>query len=162
MGKSRRPALVVVAYGCNRGDCPSQIERALLSVRREVFVRGVSKPVVSEPYGVKNQPPFLNGVLFGYTRLAPFALLRFLKAVEREVGRKPRCRWCEREIDLDLIYYDDLVLEFEELKVPHPDRLNRPFVLGPLAELLPTFVDPLVRKTVRQLYGELKEKGKAL
>jgi 7,8-dihydro-6-hydroxymethylpterin-pyrophosphokinase len=71
--------------------------------------------------------------------------------VEKELGRRERCRWCEREIDLDIIYYDSLRVDFEDLKIPHPDRLNRTFVLQPLAEIEPTFVDFSAKKTAKEL-----------
>ena len=144
MKRLRVPVKVVIAYGCNVGDCPKQIATALEELSKEVKILKLSKPFKSEPYGVKNQPPFLNGVLIGYTKLPPMELLRFLKAVERKVGRKERCRWCEREIDLDIVYYGNLKIRFEELTIPHADRLNRDFVLKPLREIEPTFVDPVV------------------
>jgi len=127
------------------------MERALELLGEAVVIRGVSSFVRSKPYGVGGQPDFLNGVAYGYTSLKPYGLLRFLKSVERRLGRRERCRWCEREIDLDLIYYDGLKLSFDDLKVPHYDRLNRWFVIKPLAEILPTFVDPVVGKTAREL-----------
>ncbi len=163
MVRLKRPVWVVVAFGCNVGDCKGQIEKALKEVSGRVKILLLSDVMVSEPYGVENQPPFLNGVFFGYTFLRPFELLSFLKEVEKKVGRKPRCRWCEREIDLDIIYYGNLELRFEELKVPHPDRLNRDFVLKPLAEIVPTLIDPLVGRSVKQLWEGLKrrtERGK--
>ena len=140
----KRPIWVVVAFGCNVGDCQKQIDLALELLRKKIHLKRVSPIYKSKPYGVENQPDFLNGVIFGYTRLKPFDLLRFLKWVEREVGRKPRCRWCEREIDLDVVYYGDLKVHFEELKIPHPDRVNRDFVLKPLDWILPNFEDPLL------------------
>jgi len=142
---------VVIAFGCNVGDCPNRIGSAIKLLSQKVLVKKVSPIVISEPYGVKNQPPFHNGVLIGFTRLTPYGLLRFLKQVEKELGRRERCRWCEREIDLDIIYYDSLRVDFEDLKIPHPDRLNRTFVLQPLAEIEPTFVDFSAKKTAKEL-----------
>jgi len=142
---------VVIAFGCNVGDCKAQIDRALKLLSQRVAVKKVSTPVVSKPYGVENQPEFVNGVLYGFTKLKPYSLLRFLKEVEKKVGRVERCRWCEREIDLDIIYYENLEISFEDLKIPHYDRLNRSFVLKPLAEILPAFEDPKTGKTAREL-----------
>ena len=142
--KLKKPVWVVIAFGCNVGDCQKQIALALELVKREIHLKRVSPIYKSKPYGVENQPDFLNGVFFGYTHLKPFDLLRFLKWVEKKVGRKPRCRWCEREIDLDVVYYGTLEVHFEELKIPHPDRVNRDFVLKPLDWITPNFEDPLL------------------
>jgi len=157
MKKLKRPVEVIIAFGCNVGNCKKQIYLALELLKEEIAVKRVSSLFHSKPYGVENQPNFLNGVLVGYTRLKPFDLLRFLKGVEKKVGRKPRCRWCEREIDLDLVYYGDLKLHFEELKVPHPDRVNRDFVLIPLDEVLPAFLDPFLDKTAKMLLKKLNQ-----
>jgi len=156
MKRLKIPQRVVVAFGCNIGNCKRQIETALRELEREVKLLKVSNIMLSEPYGVKEQPPFHNGVLVGYTKLPPLELLRFLKSVERKVGRKKRCRWCEREIDLDIVYYGNLTFKSEELTIPHPDRLNRVFVLKPLWEIEPTFIDPVVGKSAAELLKRLK------
>jgi len=146
-----KPVEVVIAFGCNIGDCEKQINLALELLKEGVIPKRVSRIVKSKPYGVENQPEFLNGVLIGYTRLTPYGLLKFLKRIEEKVGRKPRCRWCEREIDLDIVYYGDLKVHFGDLIIPHPDRLNRSFVVEPLLEIAPDFVDPLLGKPLKLL-----------
>ncbi len=153
---SRRWEKVIIAFGCNVGNCPENIEKALNLLGERVVIRKVSKIYITEPYGVKNQPPFHNGVLIGYTRLTPYRLLRFLKRIEKLVGRRERCRWCEREIDLDIVYYGCLKMSFEDLKIPHPDRLNRVFVLKPLLEIEPTFFDPFVVRGIKELLKPLE------
>jgi len=135
---------VVIAFGCNIGNCKKQIEKALNLLSEKVLIKKVSSLHISEPYGVENQPKFYNGVLVCYTKLKPYELLEFLKKIERGVGRKKRCRWCEREIDLDIVYYENLKLNREDLKIPHYDRLNRRFVIEPLLEIEPSFCDPIV------------------
>ncbi|NPA14001.1 MAG: 2-amino-4-hydroxy-6-hydroxymethyldihydropteridine diphosphokinase [Aquificae bacterium] len=149
---------VIIAFGCNVGDCPKNIKESLKRLERKVFLKKVSSIYLSQPYGVKNQPPFYNGVVLGYTNLTPYRLLEFLKTIERQVGRKPRCRWCEREIDLDIVYYGSLTIQREDLKIPHPDRLNRDFVLVPLLEVEPTFKDPIlgisIKNRVRESFKE--------
>ncbi len=150
---------VVIAFGCNLGNCQKQIAAALEECSKKINIIKVSKIHISKPYGVKNQPSFHNGVFIGFTKLPPLELLKFLKNVERKVGRKPRCRWCAREIDLDIVYYGNLKLRLKELVIPHPDRLNREFVLKPLVEIEPYFLDPEVGKPVNQLLRFLKVKG---
>lgn len=147
----KKPVEVFIAFGCNIGDCERQIETALSLVQKEIYIKRVSPIFKSKPYGVENQPDFHNGVFYGYTKLKPFELLRFLKEIEKKVGRKPRCRWCEREIDLDILYYGNLKLNFEELTIPHRDRINRDFVLKPLAALRADFVDPVLKKTAKEI-----------
>ena len=135
---------VIIAFGCNVGNCKEQINRALKLLAAKVIIKKVSSLHISDPYGIKNQPKFYNGVLVGYTKLKPYELLRFLKGIEQKVGRKQRCRWCEREIDLDIVYYENLKIDREDLKIPHYDRLNRRFVIEPLLEIEPFFCDPIV------------------
>jgi len=134
---------VVIAFGCNIGNCKEQIEKALNLIGEKVLIKKVSSIYISEPYGVKNQPVFHNGILIGYTKLSPYGLLKFLKEIEKKVGRKERCRWCERELDLDIVYYQNLIINREDLKIPHYDRLNRRFVIEPLLEIEPFFSDPI-------------------
>ncbi|HIQ25829.1 MAG TPA: 2-amino-4-hydroxy-6-hydroxymethyldihydropteridine diphosphokinase [Aquifex aeolicus] len=150
-GKLKRPIEVVIAFGCNIGNCERQIKTALFFVKQEVYVKGVSPLYRSKPYGVKDQPDFYNGLLYGFTRLSPYGLLNFLKEIEKKVGRKERCRWCEREIDLDIIYYGKLLINFQDLIIPHPDRFNRDFVLIPADWISPTLKDPLLLKTPKGL-----------
>ena len=151
MGRLKRPVKVFIAFGCNIGNCKKQIETALRLLQKEIILKRVSPLYPSKPYGVENQPDFINGVALGYTRLKPHALLRFLKSVEKKVGRRERCRWCEREIDLDIIYYGNLKIEGKELTIPHRDRLNRDFVIIPLAQLCPTLLDPIVKRSAKEL-----------
>lgn len=146
-----KPIEVVIAFGCNIGNCEKQIKLALELLKGFVTPKRVSSIIKSKPYGVENQPEFLNGVLIGWTKLSPYKLLKFLKETEKRIGRKERCRWCEREIDLDIIYYGNLQVRFEDLIIPHPDRLNRPFVIKPLLEIEPSFVDPVLCKPLKLL-----------
>jgi 2-amino-4-hydroxy-6-hydroxymethyldihydropteridine diphosphokinase len=146
-----KPVEVIIAFGCNIGNCKKQIKLALELLEEFVILKKVSSVIKSKPYGVENQPEFFNGVLIGRTRLSPYRLLKILKEIERRVGRKERCRWCEREIDLDIVYYGNLKIDFEDLKIPHPDRLNRSFVIEPLLEIEPNFVDPLLKRSLKLL-----------
>ncbi len=150
----KKPVKVLISFGCNIGNCPNNIERTLSLLESFIFNLKVSPIYISKPYGVLNQNDFHNGAVVGYTFLKPFELLRKLKTLEVKMGRNPRCRWCEREIDLDIIYYGSFVIRSETLTVPHIDRLNREFVLKPASDIAPTFEDPLLKKTVREIFHE--------
>ena len=141
-----------VALGSNLGDKEDNLRRALeLLEERGVEVVRVSSFICTEPYGVTDQPQFLNGVCQVRTSLAPLALLHILLAIEQEMGRVRLRHWGERNIDLDLLLYEDVVMDTPELTLPHPDMQNRDFVLLPLAEMAPEIIHPTLQKTIHEL-----------
>ena len=141
-----------VALGSNLGDKEGNVRRALeLLEERGVEVVRVSSFICTEPYGVTDQPQFLNGVCQVRTSLAPLALLHILLAIEQEMGRVRLRHWGERNIDLDLLLYEDVVMDTPELTLPHPDMQNRDFVLLPLAEIAPEIIHPTLQKTIHEL-----------
>jgi len=128
--------LVCIGIGSNRGCKTFQIQRALVML--SVYIRNMKKSKIyqTEPYGVTDQPEFLNLVVCGETLIPPLELLTILKKIERKIGRMPSKRWGPREIDLDIIIYGNFKLSTPILKIPHPDMENRPFVTIPLKEVL--------------------------
>ena len=141
-----------VALGSNLGDKEANLRKALeLLEERGVEVVKTSSFICTEPYGVTDQPQFLNGVCEVRTSMVPLALLHTLLEVEQEMGRVRLRHWGERNIDLDLLLYEDVVLDTEELKLPHPDMQNRDFVLLPLAEIAPELVHPILQKSIEEL-----------
>ena len=101
---------------------------------------------------------FLNAVAEIKTDCSPTELLRVLLQIEQEMGRKRIRRWGERNIDLDLLLYEDRIINLPDLQVPHPDMQNRDFVLRPLVQIAPEAVHPILKKTIRQLWEELSDK----
>ena len=141
-----------VALGSNLGDKEANLRRALeLLQERGVEVVKTSSFICTEPYGVTDQPQFLNGVCEVRTSLVPLALLHTLLEIEQEMGRVRLRHWGERNIDLDLLLYEDVVMDTPELKLPHPDMQNRDFVLLPLAEIAPELVHPILQKSIEEL-----------
>ena len=141
-----------LALGSNLGNKEANLRRALeLLQQRGVEVVKTSSFICTEPYGVTDQPQFLNGVCEVRTSLEPLELLQTLLEIEQEMGRVRLRHWGERNIDLDLLLYEDVVLDTEELKLPHPDMQNRDFVLLPLAEIAPELVHPILQKSIEEL-----------
>ena len=148
-----------IALGSNLGDKEKNLRRALLLVTQQgVEVVRVSSFLSTEPYGVTDQPQFLNAVACVHTSLAPLALLDVLLATELAMGRVRLRHWGERNIDLDLLLYEDVVLDMPRLRLPHPDMQNRDFVLLPLAEIAPELKHPTLQKTIWELKENLKNR----
>ena len=149
-------SIAYIALGSNLGDKEKNLRRALLLLTQQgVEVVRVSSFLSTEPYGVTDQPQFLNAVACVRTSLAPLALLDVLLATELAMGRVRLRHWGERNIDLDLLLYEDVVLNTPRLRLPHPDMQNRDFVLLPLAEIAPELKHPTLQKTIWELKENL-------
>jgi 2-amino-4-hydroxy-6-hydroxymethyldihydropteridine diphosphokinase len=105
-------------------------------------------------WGLENQPAFLNQVLQLETALKPTALLAEINRIEKNMGRVREVKWAARVIDIDILYFDDLVIHTPRLHLPHPHLQDRRFTLLPLVEIAPDWVHPVFQKTNRHLLAE--------
>lgn len=145
-----------IALGSNLGNLEDNLNTAIKNIKEQgIEVLAVSDYISTEPYGVTDQPQFLNAVIKVATTLEPLALLRTILGIENKMGRVRKRHWGERNIDLDLIFYEDVVMDTDELKLPHPDMQNRDFVLVPMAQIAPDVVHPVFNKTMAELKNEL-------
>ncbi len=152
--------IAYIGLGSNLGDRLMHLQAALAAMRAAgLQVEKVSTFIETAPYGVTDQPAFLNGVCAVQTSLAPRALLALLLAIETQLGRVRTRHWGPRVIDLDLLLYGDWVLAEPGLIVPHPDLHNRLFVLQPLVEIAPDAVHPQLQLTMQELLEKIKRTG---
>ncbi len=150
---------VYLALGTNLGNRILNFRAALSLLSSDCEWVAVSRVFETPPWGFADQPPFLNMVVQARTRLGPESLLGKLKQVEVQVGRERTFRWGPRVIDLDILFYDDLVLDLPGLTIPHKRLHERAFVLVPLADIAPALVHPALGKTVSELLASVDTSG---
>ena len=142
-----------IALGSNMGDRKAYLDGAVEALRNDSSMRveAVSDYLVTEPYGGVEQEDFLNAVLRVQTLLPPHELLDALHAIEQAANRERIIHWGPRTLDLDILFYDDLVYSDGVLNVPHPEIPKRTFVLQPMVQIAPFFVHPVYQRTMTEL-----------
>lgn len=148
---------VYLSIGSNMGDREAFIRNALdaLNSKSHTKICKISDLLITKPYGGVEQEDFLNGAVELKTLLSPKKLLAMLHELEQAAGRERTLRWGPRTLDLDILFYDKLVYEDDELVIPHIDLQNRYFVLKPLSEIAPNYRHPLIGQTVSRMLEEL-------
>jgi 2-amino-4-hydroxy-6-hydroxymethyldihydropteridine diphosphokinase len=151
MGKVR----IYLALGSNLGDRLQTIESGMELLKSRVSELSISKIYETEPWGITDQPAFLNACVGGFTTLSPTNLLKFIKEIEITLGRKKRIKWGPRELDIDILFYGERIINESDLVIPHPFLHQRSFALVPLKDLAPDFIHPVIKKSISSLLEEL-------
>ena len=149
-----------IALGSNIGDSPTILDTAVKTLNK---VLGITYRIKSSWYRTKAvgppQPDYLNGCVSLGVDLEPLKLLQILLEIENQFGRERKERWGARTLDLDLLLYDNLILDPPTLQIPHPRMTHRGFVLVPLAEIAPDWIEPISKRAIKQLVKEVDCSG---
>ena len=149
------PGQVFLLLGSNLGDRPLVLKSAREKVAEKVGALIKESSIYeTAPWGLPDQPSFLNQVIEIETEMAPEDVLRNILDIEHELGRIRYERWGARVIDIDILYYKDRILDSARLTLPHPRIQDRRFTLIPLSEIAPGFIHPLLQKTSIQMLSE--------
>lgn len=149
-----------LSLGSNMGDREGYLSSAMEALQANplIEVKKNSGWIVTEPYGGVEQEDFLNGVAEIETLLSPWQLLDALHEMENEAGRVRTLRWGPRTLDLDILFYDKVIMESEALTIPHPDLENRRFVLEPMVSAAPYFRHPVTGRMMKELLSDLEQR----
>ena len=145
-------ATIHIGIGSNLGNREENCVKATrFLLDNGIIVTSMSSMIETEPWGMTNQQKFINTAIEAQTDLGPRELLDILKKIESDMDRQPSVKWGPRIIDLDILFYDDLVMKTDGLEIPHPYMNKRDFVLIPLAEIAPDKIHPVLKKSVKEL-----------
>ena len=146
-----------IAFGSNIGESLAILEGAMKSLEKTpgIIIKAKSSLYRTAPVGGPSQPDYLNGAAILEVQLSPQKLLDTLLNIEQEFGRVRQEHWGPRTLDLDILLFDDLILETPDLQIPHPRMTQRAFVLVPLAEIAPDWIEPVSREPISQLLQKL-------
>ncbi len=150
--------IVLLSLGSSMGDRQTYLDMAIneLKCHADITLQKVSAPFENPPYGGVAKATFINMAAQISTYLSPKELLDAIHQIEDKANRIRDVRWGDRTLDIDIVFFGDIVSNDEALTLPHPDFQNREFVLSPLVEIAPNFRCPLSKKTVKELYDDWK------
>lgn len=149
-----------LGLGSNKGERINFIQNALIEIGNLSGSSVVKSSSVyeTEPWGNCDQDDYLNCAVEIETKLSADNLLKELKRIEKTLGRSENIKWSEREIDIDLLFYENEIINKEHMNVPHPQIENRKFVLIPLNEIAPHLIHPGIKKSITELLRQTKDK----
>lgn len=148
--------IVYLGLGSNLGKKRQNIRKAINQISYISEIQKISSLYETKPEGIENQPFFINSVIKIKTSLSPFLLLDNLISIEEKLGRIKTVKWGPRIIDIDILLYENLVLQDEKLIIPHPLLYKRIFVLLPLNEIAADVIHPVIKKTIKVLLEDLQ------
>lgn len=151
--------IIYLALGSNLGKREEFLQRAVDELAKVVVIKQVSPVYETPPWGEEDQPAFLNAALSGETELAPETLFDEIKRIEQKLGRHETYRWGPREIDIDILFYGDQVINSQRLTIPHPRLHERAFVLVPLVDIAADFIHPVLGEPIQELLGAQDKNG---
>ncbi|PIG92766.1 2-amino-4-hydroxy-6-hydroxymethyldihydropteridine diphosphokinase [Gloeocapsopsis sp. IPPAS B-1203] len=152
--------LCAIALGSNLGDSRNTVAAALKSLSATPHITLIAQSSWYQTAAVgPPQPDYINGCVVLQVQMAPQLILEILLDIEAQFGRIRRERWGPRSLDLDLLLYDDFILDTPTLQIPHPRMRDRAFVLVPLAEIAPNWIEPVSGKAIAQLVQEVDCSG---
>ena len=149
---------IYLSLGTNLGNKKENIDKAIELLKQKINIINTSKTYETKPFGYKDQDNFNNLVLKATTILQPQELLFFTQFIEQQLGRKVTFRNGPRIIDIDILFYSDLVQDSNDLTIPHPNLQERDFILQPLSEIEPDLIHPILNKTIKELEKEVKDR----
>jgi 2-amino-4-hydroxy-6-hydroxymethyldihydropteridine diphosphokinase len=150
--------IVYIALGSNKGNKAEYLRKAVNRISQKCKVENASSLYETKPLGGTNQENFLNAVIKISTEYSPEELFNFLKSVEKELGRSKTERWGDREIDLDILLYNDIVYSNDTITIPHKEIVNRDFVLVPLCEIDSGLIHPELKQKICDIRVKDSEK----
>lgn len=142
---------VLLSLGSNVGDRKFNLTAASNLIKDTLSNTKISEIYETEPWGKTDQYKFLNLCISGETSLKPKELLNLIKNIEKKIGRRQSEKWGPREIDIDILFYNQDTVDYPNLKIPHPEVQNRSFVLVPLSDIAPSFIHPTINKSIGEL-----------
>ncbi len=153
-------AEVYLGLGTNLGDKENNLNLAMDEIRKRVGeITSLSAFYATEPWGFDSQNSFLNAVCKAHTTLSPFEVLSTTQAIEKDLGRIRKSvggQYSDRPIDIDILLYDNLIIDTPQLSIPHPLMHKRLFVMEPLTEIAPELVHPVLQQTMKEILKEMK------
>jgi len=152
-------SLIYLSLGSNLNDRFANLRRAIDELQQFVTITAISPVFATEPWGDADQPAFLNICVAASGDLPPHEMLHRIKEIERRMGREETRRWGPRLIDIDILFYDRLIMDDGELTIPHPRIAERAFVLAPLTEIIPDFTHPQTGLSVQEMLDQLGVAG---